>query len=150
MKAKLFGQYKKEGRPMYIYAVDCTPAEKAQIKAAKGDNYKEVPTHDERTGAANPASFVGKPMLWVRTRHIEDSDVRITNEGGVFIDNSVVDDIQSLIGKYPEGSAMNRALAAKGADFLFDQLVGGKRAVATAVVPVAAPAEQSSDLSETK
>jgi hypothetical protein len=141
-KARLYAQYRKDGRPMYIFVVDCTPAEKAQIKAAKGDNYKEVP----EDGTPN----AGKPMLWVRTRHIEGSDVRITAEGGVFIDNSVVDDIQALIEKYPEGSGMRRALENKGADFLFDQLVGGKKNTAAPVATAQAVAEQSEDLSETK
>lgn len=144
----------KEGRPMYIYAIDCTAAEKAQIKAAKGDNYKEVPTHDERTGAANPAQFVGKPMVWTRSRHIEDSDVRITAEGGVFIDSSVENDIQALLSKYPEGHPMHNAIAAKGANFLFEQLVGGRKANRTVVAGKpegeTASAENSSDLNETK
>jgi hypothetical protein len=150
MKARLYAQYKKDGSPRYIYVVDCTPAEKAQIKVAKGDNYKEV----EDDGTANAKANLGKPMLWTKKRHEENSDVRVTDQGGVFIDNSFVDDVQSLIESYPEGSSMRRALENQGAQLLFSKLVGGKKTSSSVSAPVAsAPAEasaESTDLSDTK
>lgn len=46
LTATLKGSYrsKKSGQKVYTYEVDCTPKEKAALKAAKGDYYRETET----------------------------------------------------------------------------------------------------------
>lgn len=99
---------KKTGKKidMFIYTVNGTKAEIEQLKEVKGENYRE---HE----------VTGEPLFYTPTYFGEVAVLKITTNGNVVADTSLLRKAKSLL-------ADNDFLADKLADRLLDQMGFGK------------------------
>jgi hypothetical protein len=108
MNATYYDSYitksKKTGKmiDMFIYTVSGTKAEIEQLKEAKGENYREHET-------------TGEPLFYTPTYYGEVAILKITTNGNVVADTSLLRKAKSLL-------ADNDFLADKLADRLLDQM----------------------------
>ena len=117
MKGQYLDSYvSKKGADTFIYTVDCTPEEKAAIKEAKGEFYREDAS--------------GKPLFYT-TRYVgETPKLILTTNGNLVADMSEMKKKASLARQFG-GNLGDQFAAAAAADILADM----KRSTRTAVQP---------------
>jgi hypothetical protein len=113
----------------FVYAIDCTAEEAAQIKAIKGVHYRE--------GEPNTPE-AGKPLWFSFDYFGEECIAKISKNNKIYADNTEMRKQASLVKQF--GGDLGKSLA----DLAAAQLLGAK--APTQQAPISEPSSSAADI----
>lgn len=121
--------YLRPTAKQFVYAIDCTAEEAAQIRAIKGEYYRQ--------GEPNTPE-AGKPLWFSFDYHGEECTLKISKNNKIYADNTEMRKQASLVKQF--GGDLGKSLA----DLAAAQLLGRKPV--TQQAPISEPSSSAADI----